>query len=125
MSSRSHAQAPRLCRASLQEAGSSAESLPPSLEGLFSIANPSSIPGQRLDYVGGAVYASTPEVNLFYLNRAAFAEVPQITASGAPSRPGNLGRNALRLPGAWNLDLGIAKNFHISERYRFQIREIC
>ena len=90
--------------------------------GPFSIANPSSIPGQRLDYIGGAVYASSPEQNLFYLNRAAFAEVPQITASGAPSRPGNLGRNALRLPGFWNLDLGIAKNFHFTERYRFQIR---
>ena len=90
--------------------------------GPFSIGNPSSIPGQRLDYVGGPVYASTPKTNLFYLNRAAFAEVPQVTASGAPIRPGNLGRNALRLPGFWNLDLGLAKNFHISERYRLQIR---
>ena len=90
--------------------------------GLFSIGSPSSIPGQRLDYVGGPVYASTPRANLFYLNWAAFAEVPQVTASGAPIRPGNLGRNALRLPGFWNLDLGLAKNFHISERYRLQIR---
>ncbi|HYO80559.1 MAG TPA: hypothetical protein VES20_04090, partial [Bryobacteraceae bacterium] len=32
------------------------------------------------------------------------------------------GRNAIRLPGFWNLDLGLAKNFNVSERYRFQIR---
>jgi hypothetical protein len=88
----------------------------------FSIANPSSIPGQRLDYVGGQVYADDPNASLFFLNRSAFAEVPQITASGAPVRPGNLGRNALRLPGFWNFDLGLAKNFNFGERYRFQIR---
>ena len=88
----------------------------------FSIANPSSIPGQRLDYVGGAVYLDNPETDLIYLNRAAFREVPQITVSGAPERPGNLGRNAIRLPGYSNLDLGLAKNFNFSERYRFQIR---
>ncbi len=88
----------------------------------FSIANPSSIPGQRLDYVGGDVYLDSAETDLVYLNRAAFREVPQIVASGAPERPGNLGRNAIRLPGYWNLDLGLAKNFNFSERYRFQVR---
>ncbi len=88
----------------------------------FSIANPSSIPGQRLDYVGGDVYLNNSRSDLLYLNRAAFREVPQITASGAPERPGNLGRNAVRLPGFWNLDLGLAKNFNFSERLRFQIR---
>jgi len=29
--------------------------------------------------------------------------------------------NALRLPGAWNVDLGLARNLNFSERYRFQI----
>lgn len=88
----------------------------------FSIANPSSIPGQRLDYIGGEPYAANPNENLFFLNRSAFQEVPIITASGAPVRPGNLGRNAMRLPGFWNVDLGLAKNFAFTERFRFQLR---
>jgi hypothetical protein len=88
----------------------------------FSIGNPSSIPGQRLDYVGGDPYAADPRGNLFYLNRSAFQEVPIIQASGAPVRPGNLGRNAMRLPGFWNVDFGMAKNFAFTERMRLQIR---
>ena len=88
----------------------------------FQIANPSSIPGQRADYVGGEVYRPNPNSDLFYLNRAVFREVPLIQASGAPGRPGTLGRSALRLPGFWNVDLGLAKNMNFSERYRFQIR---
>ena len=35
---------------------------------------------------------------------------------------GNMGRNGLRAPGFWNLDLGLAKNLKFSERYRLQIR---
>ena len=88
----------------------------------FQIANPSSIPGQRADYVGGEVYRSNPNADLFFLNRAVFQEVPLVQASGAPSRPGTLGRNALRLPGFWNVDLGLAKNLKFTERYRLQIR---
>jgi hypothetical protein len=88
----------------------------------FSIGNPSSIPGQRIDYIGGSPYASDPRSNLFYLNRAAFQEVPIVQASGAPVRPGNLGRNALRLPGFWNVDLGLAKNLAFTERLRLQLR---
>ncbi|MBC7925048.1 MAG: TonB-dependent receptor, partial [Bryobacteraceae bacterium] len=41
----------------------------------FSIGNPSSTPGQRVDYVGGNAYADNSESTLFYLNRAAFQEV--------------------------------------------------
>jgi hypothetical protein len=88
----------------------------------FGIANPSSIPGQRADYIGGEVYAANPEADLIYLNRAAFREVPLIQASGAPSRPGTLGRNALRFPGFWNVDLGLAKNLSFTERLKLQIR---
>lgn len=88
----------------------------------FSIANPSSISGQRVDYIGGDPYLSNSEADLRYINGAAFREVPQITASGAPSRPGTLGRNTLRLPGFWNVDLGLAKNFNFNERFRFQLR---
>jgi len=88
----------------------------------FHIGNPSSIPGQRVDYIGGQVYRDNPESDLIYLNRAAFQEVRQIPASGASERPGTLGRNALRLPGFYNVDLGFAKNFNFTERFRFQLR---
>lgn len=59
---------------------------------------------------------------LQYLNRAAFARVPTITASGAQSRPGTLGRNAVRGPASYNLDLGIGRNFHFGANYRLQVR---
>ncbi len=75
----------------------------------------------RPDYVGGDPYAPDPEVTLQYLNKAAFAKVP-IGAGGAPVHPGTVGRNALRGPGLWNLDLSLSKNMQFSERYRFQIR---
>jgi hypothetical protein len=48
--------------------------------------------------------------------------VPQIAASGASARPGTLGRNALRGPGFWNVDLAIAKNLALTEGLRLQIR---
>lgn len=87
----------------------------------FTIATPSSIIGQRVDYSGGPVYLDTPN-RLAYVNRAAFAQVPIIQASGASARPGTLGRNALRLPGFWNLDLTLAKNFALTETVRLQLR---
>ncbi|MCC6165121.1 MAG: TonB-dependent receptor [Acidobacteria bacterium] len=59
---------------------------------------------------------------LQYLNRAAFARVPVITASGAQARPGTLSRNAVRGPASYNLDLGVSRNFHFGGNYRFQIR---
>lgn len=90
--------------------------------GAFSIGNPSSIPGQRLDYIGGNPYASNPRESLIYLNRSSFQEVPLIAASGAPVRPGNLGRNAMRLPGFYNIDIGLAKNLNFTERLRLQLR---
>ncbi len=75
----------------------------------------------RPDYVGGNPYAPGAEVTLQYLNKAAFVKVP-IGAGGAPAWPGNVGRNSLRAPGFWNLDLGLAKNLRFTERYRLQIR---
>jgi hypothetical protein len=83
---------------------------------------PSSILGQRVDYVGGSPYLDSPGDPLQYLNRAAFAPVPVAAASGAPIRPGTLGRNALRLPSLWNFDLGLAKNLALTERVRLQLR---
>jgi hypothetical protein len=75
----------------------------------------------RPDYVGGAAYTADANSTLQYLNKAAFARIP-IGAGGAPLRFGNVGRNGLRAPGFWNLDLALAKNLQFSERYRLQVR---
>jgi len=48
--------------------------------------------------------------------------VPVVRASGAPERPGTVGRNALRAHPQWNLDLALSKNVRLSERYRLQVR---
>ncbi|MBM3752858.1 MAG: TonB-dependent receptor [Acidobacteria bacterium] len=88
----------------------------------FNLTQPSSVPGSRPDYVGGAPLNSDYRKTLVYLNTAAFARVTIIAASGATARPGTIGRNALRGPGAWTLDLGLAKNFDFTERVRFQFR---
>lgn len=88
----------------------------------FSIAMPNSILGQRVDYIGGDPYLNSTSNPLQYLNTAAFARVPIIAASGASARPGTLGRNALRLPGFWNVDLTVAKNLALTERVRMQLR---
>jgi len=50
-----------------------------------------------------------------WLNPAAF----QRPADG---QYGTLGRNALRLPGIWNVDAGIMKNFHITESAKATLR---
>lgn len=88
----------------------------------FSISTPSSIIGQRVDYVGGAFYLDSPSDPLAYLDRAAFAPVPVIPASGASARPGTLRRNALRLPGFWDVDLTVSKNITIKNGMRLQLR---
>jgi len=48
--------------------------------------------------------------------------VPQSSASGMPIRPGNVGKNSLSAPGAWNFDLSIAKGVRIVERVGLQVR---
>lgn len=50
-----------------------------------------------------------------YFNPAAFAVAPQYSF-------GNLGRNALRGPGFKNFDIGLFKNFRITERLKLQYR---
>jgi hypothetical protein len=87
----------------------------------FSISTPSSIIGQRVDYLGGSIYLDSPDP-LAYLDRAAFAQVPVIAASGASARPGTLRRNALRMPGFWNLDLALSKNLTLAGDVRLQVR---
>jgi hypothetical protein len=59
---------------------------------------------------------------LQYLNKAAFARVPQSSVSGTPIRPGNVGWGAVRQPGLWNLDFSMGKNFQLRESMRLQVR---
>jgi hypothetical protein len=52
---------------------------------------------------------------LLFLNAAAFA-------APLPGTFGNLGRNALRGPGSWQIDLQISRSFKISERHSVTFR---
>jgi hypothetical protein len=70
----------------------------------------------------GDPYLKDPSQPLQYLNPLSIARVPVVTASGASSRPGTLGRNALYRRGFWNIDLALAKNLAFTERWRMQIR---
>ncbi len=40
----------------------------------------------------------------------------------APGQFGNSGRNSVYGPGFWNVDIGILKNFNVTERIKFQVR---
>jgi outer membrane receptor protein involved in Fe transport len=82
----------------------------------------SSRPGDRTDYVGGAVVLPNYRETLQYLNKSAFQLIPRAAASGAPIRPGNVGRGLFREPGLWNLDLSVSKYVPIREGLRMQIR---
>jgi hypothetical protein len=77
--------------------------------------------GSRPDFNG-----QNPILNgvdrFFYLNRSAFDLVPVVAASGAPIRAGNVGKNSLRGPGFWNLDLSIAKDIRFAERSNVAFR---
>ncbi|MGH8248117.1 MAG: hypothetical protein ACREUU_16980, partial [Gammaproteobacteria bacterium] len=86
------------------------------------ITQGSSIANSRPDYIGGQPVLGDYRRTLQYLNRPAFARVPIVTASGATVRAGNLGNGAVRLPGRWNLDFSLGKNFPIKEQLRFQLR---
>jgi outer membrane receptor protein involved in Fe transport len=74
--------------------------------------------GQRADLIGNPFLAgnrSRNDVILQYLNRTAFAP-------NALGTFGNLGRNRFRGPGFANVDLGLHKNFRITERINTQFR---
>ena len=88
----------------------------------FFVSDPSGYSGARVDYAGGDPLLNDASTPLQYLNRSAFARPPINPVSGVPSRPGTLGRNALRGPGFWNIDLALSKTLAISERIRLQIR---
>jgi hypothetical protein len=75
----------------------------------------------RPDYIGGQTIFEDYSKTLKYLNPAAFALVPINPVSRISVRPGNVGNNAIREPGAWNLNFGLAKEFSVTERTRFRI----
>jgi hypothetical protein len=87
----------------------------------INLTHPTGISGTRPDYLGGATTLGDYRQTLIYLNRAAFAPVPENNLGNA-IRLGNMGRNALRGPGRWVADVSFGKNFTMKERYRFQIR---
>ena len=76
----------------------------------------------RPDYIGGEAVLSNYRDTLQYLNPAAFARVPYGAVSGRTIRAGNLGMNAVRAAGAWNLDFSFGKNFAITEGVKLQFR---
>ena len=89
------------------------------------VTQTSSIPGQRGDFIGGGpVKFEDYQNTLQYLNPAVFRLLPVAAASGAPIRPGNVGRGSIRKPGLWNLDFTFAKSFKIPirETGRLQVR---
>jgi carboxypeptidase family protein/TonB-dependent receptor-like protein len=88
----------------------------------LNIAQSTSYPSSRPDYIDGNPALEDYRGTLMYLNRAAFQLVPIISASGAALRPGTLGRNAVRGPGTWTIDLSLAKSFTLKERHRLQFR---
>lgn len=88
----------------------------------FTVLTPSSISGQRIDYLGGDAYLSDSRSTLRYLNPASFSQVPISSLSGAPVRGGSLGRNALRMPGFWNIDMAVSKSLALTEKVSLQIR---
>lgn len=87
----------------------------------ISFSHPTGIGGTRPDYLGGEPILNNYRDTLIYLNRAAFAAVPENNLGNA-IRLGNVGRNPMRGPGRWNADVSFGKNFTVKERYRFQIR---
>lgn len=76
----------------------------------------------RPDYIGGDAVFSNYRETLQYLNPKAFANLPYGETSGKTIRPGNIGMNAVRAAGNWNVDFSFGKNFRITERVHFQIR---
>jgi len=88
----------------------------------FNVTQGSALVDSRPDYVQGSPYFPGYRNTLQFLNPRAFAAVPVVAASGATERPGTLGRNALRSPGAWTVDLALSKRLQFSERLNLQIR---
>jgi hypothetical protein len=84
----------------------------------------------RPDYVGGNVVLEQKveagtcraggRCDVQYINAAAFTLVP--VNQGVAVRPGSAGKSLVRTPGAWNVELSLAKNFQITEKKKLQFR---
>src|SRR5262245_9815536 len=87
----------------------------------INVTQSSAYSSSRPDYNGAdpILRGSNP---FLYLNPAAFTQVPIVPASGAPIRSGNVGKNAFRGPGIWNLDLSLMKEVRLAERYGLAFR---
>lgn len=86
----------------------------------LNLTQSSSLDSSRPDYVQGVPILADYRDTLQYLSRSAFARVPLSPVSGLPIRPGGVGRNSLRGPGFWNLDLCLAKSFYLTETVAVQ-----
>ncbi len=75
----------------------------------------------RPDYLRGEPIFQDYTKTLKYLNPAAFALVPIDPVSRITVRPGNVGNNAIREPGAWNVNLGLNKEFALTERLALRV----
>ena len=75
--------------------------------------------GNLVDATGTDPYSGTDSP---YLNPAAFVWVPKITGTSVPTRIGNMERNGLQGPVTWSLNLGVSKNFKITEKTKIQLR---
>lgn len=87
----------------------------------ITLTHPTGIGGTRPDYIGGTTILDNYRDTLVYINRDAFARVPE-NSLGNAIRLGNVGRNSMRGPGRWNADVSFGKNFTMKERYRLQFR---
>jgi hypothetical protein len=84
----------------------------------------------RPDYVGGdPILEEKVETrscraggrcDVQYINTAVFAGVP--VNQGVAVRPGTAGKSLVRTPGAWGVDLSLAKSFRIKEGMNLQFR---
>ena len=75
----------------------------------INITQSTAFEGSRTDYVGGDAKLLGYRETLRSVNPAPFALVPIGPQSGAPIRPGNVGRNALTDIGRWNLDMALGR----------------
>lgn len=75
----------------------------------------------RPDYLRGEPMLQDYRKTLRYLDAAAFALVPIDPVSRITVRPGNVGNNAIREPGAWNVNFGLHKEFAMTERLALHV----
>ena len=86
----------------------------------LTVEQDSNFDSSRPDYVWGEDPYLKGGDKRMYLNPAAFAEIPE-GAGGAPIRPGNVGKGALRGPGFWIVDFSFAKRFNFTERVALRV----